>query len=1641
MVNIPSSETAMKNTRRGGGGSGTTAGISFQAKLGAWFASHLLTEMLLPSELGGSRITLLHFEAETPTDDILVKSDFGWLFVQAKSTLSLSKKSGSELAKVAKQFVRQWIACSEGHGDRDWDRPLLLDRNRLVLAVGSNAPKTITHDLREGLATLRYARSAPLPARTERAVRRLIQHLREAWETETGQDPSEEEIQSIARLATVVEFRFDGADGSFAEGLLANVLGQAAEPGPAFTLLSYHCQELMRQRLGCDMRGLRRDLAAKGVRLKAAPSFQDDVDELLRRSRRVQERLRDHESIDVQDQSIRVERACSKAIVDAARANSLLLVGEPGAGKSALVSMSAEELADEGFDVLVFAVDELSVSSRSELAGELGINHPLCEVLASWPGNQPAILFLDALDATRGGRNEAVFRVLIEDVLALDTRRWRVVASIRTFDLLTGVQFRNLFHGIPPSEEFSESAFSEVLHIHVPPWTHEELAALLRAAPDLAAAVDAGGERLRNLARVPFNTQLLSELIDSGVTPHALGDVKSQVELLSRYWEYRIGPHKIPAELCLRDAISRMIELESLQVGKLEVAGMHATNPDVLDDLLHENVFVSVRQGQILHFRHHILFDYAASRVYLHVDDLDKTSKRFSQKDGLGLMLAQALSYSLMALWEETRGNRKRFWKAIVRLCGAADCDPVARSVAAQVASQLPHDSGDAIGLHETLLHAGQESGIDSAKPLGNLISAVFVRLEDEQPISLGFWCNLAENLLDNLDAWAWPLRGLLNAVYERADSRENRARIGRAARSLLEFCLGTQGSDPMLSRAAIDFVAATCDTDVEGSRTLFLRLFEAERFQAYGDQEIPQLARNASLICNTDSELLIEIYKLTFGRNISDRTSTQLGQSRIVPLRSTRQQDYKIAWWSLGEFFPQFLKSHTQHAVRALAKALWGYVHRVGRVDSEARSWVMPIPSGTIRLHEDRSCVWAHNIEESRGDPERVMIHHFMSFLESAEAQLAKAMIGVLAATNKLAVLWARTFLVAARRPEQIGDSVWPLATQEPFLTCWDTRKDTIDFIAARYPFESENSREAFERSALQFEFAVSGSTDARRNILQRLFGCVGEANLVTREARELLAEDNEASSQPVLNERPFRFEKSSESLGIWQESQELGTDTEDPEIAIMLGTAEEAKSRAQKLVKGSPSIDEISENIEGVARLLDTVIREANDFPDSVVKQAIALAAETTANLSRLVAKQFSTEKQASKLLTALVLKLAAVPVEPWSPERQAQFEEFASWDSPDPAVETAIALMETGRINRECAQEVITPIELFLCVPNPAARLQVAQRLAFLAGTLPNRMWTLAEYVVSEEKNLGVLQFFAQDFLPIASQIDAVRAERLVSKIFALELDRERQTAISILQHLGSRTAGLSIYRNRPESTREIESWLTNPEAHHAELQSVIRVAADAVDLKYKDDRPDCEGITRRAQRFCCAAAEALAQRYQHYFEVVHSGESTQADHERANLCADSLDALCGQIRVVTKGFASAEDGKSGGIGVDMQSAFLREMKPALESIADVAAPPTIYCLTQILENLLPANPAEVFDLATQALLYGGRKHGYEYDSLAAERFVKIVGIFLADHRELFEDIGRRQRLIECLNIFSEVGWPDARRLLHRLSTLLR
>ena len=124
----------------------------------------------------------------------------------------------------------------------------------------------------------------------------------------------------------------------------------------------------------------------------------------------------------------------------------------------------------------------------------------------------------------------------------------------------------------------------------------------------------------------------------------------------------------------------------------------------------------------------------------------------------------------------------------------------------------------------------------------------------------------------------------------------------------------------------------------------------------------------------------------------------------------------------------------------------------------------------------------------------------------------------------------------------------------------------------------------------------------------------------------------------------------------------------------------------------------------------------------------------------------------------------------------------------------------------------------------------------------------------------------------------------------------------------------------------------------------------------------------------------------------------------------------------------------------VSLEQKRDFLESNMETFYRLGDVAAPHTIYYLLDLLQFLIPADPPRVFNLVTHALLSAGKSHGFQFESMGSDRFVEIVGRFLADHRYVFADPKSREALIACLDIFVEAGWPDARRLLYRLPELL-
>jgi hypothetical protein len=72
----------------------------------------------------------------------------------------------------------------------------------------------------------------------------------------------------------------------------------------------------------------------------------------------------------------------------------------------------------------------------------------------------------------------------------------------------------------------------------------------------------------------------------------------------------------------------------------------------------------------------------------------------------------------------------------------------------------------------------------------------------------------------------------------------------------------------------------------------------------------------------------------------------------------------------------------------------------------------------------------------------------------------------------------------------------------------------------------------------------------------------------------------------------------------------------------------------------------------------------------------------------------------------------------------------------------------------------------------------------------------------------------------------------------------------------------------------------------------------------------------------------------------------------------------------------------------------------------------------------------------------VIEGGKRGGYEYESMAADLAVRLVERYMAEYRSLLEtDDECRQVLSTVLDTFIAAGWPAALRLSYQLQEIFR
>lgn len=336
-----------------------------------------------------------------------------------------------------------------------------------------------------------------------------------------------------------------------------------------------------------------------------------------------------------------------------------------------------------------------------------------------------------------------------------------------------------------------------------------------------------------------------------------------------------------------------------------------------------------------------------------------------------------------------------------------------------------------------------------------------------------------------------------------------------------------------------------------------------------------------------------------------------------------------------------------------------------------------------------------------------------------------------------------------------------------------------------------------------------------------------------------------------------------------------------------------------------------------------------------------------------------------------------------------------------------------------------------------PNAGVRFEFANHFGCLWEFRRADLWRIAEQYVASATEKALLNALT-GFLCWAIHHDVERVEDLALKLHPRAGDEEDVHGDSMVEGIASVITFLWTRYDRPRAHGLIEAWIAEPEMYDTELGRVVASMRGHITGGYRSGKT----IEVKLRKHFLALAAEIVTRAASCLDAFYAKgdtELTETERKRVRACARLIDQIGDQL-YFSSGAAAQGSEDVPLAGIQSKRAFLCDATPIIRLLGDVAVPHTIYYLIELLDFLRPADPETVFDLIAHAVLTGGPRHGYEFEPMAINRFVTIVGVYLADHRGIFACADRREKLIACLDIFVNAGWPTARRLLYRLPELL-
>lgn len=1322
-------------------------------------------------------------------------------------------------------------------------------------------------------------------------------------------------------------------------------------------------------------------------------------------------------------------------IINFFQTDSGVVIGDPGVGKSYLLSEIVSQLLSDNIPSTMIRLDYLFDGTDKEISDSLGIEN------GNWisalkkiniPTGKRGIIIFDAFDTIK---EEALKGRMIRQIekAKRELSNWSIVASVRTYDASRSQKLIDIFQSPNSDRNLNCRSFE------IPILSEEEMQTIISNNVILGTIYSESSEKFKSILRIPFYLSLLDTILIKTETPiENFKALKSEIELLDMFWSKVVHKVESPTrtDLFLRNLTLEMVKTRLLSVDKFEFLSTQSDKAvETIDHLLTENVLSEQDKfATRISYSHNILFDFAVSKLIL-----KKSAKlllEFINEDNTRpFFLRPSFVYFFARLWYE---DQKNFWSIYNELSRSSDnvillfTKLIPSTVIAKEYEE--NDQLEFLELKDSL----------QKLQLQNVLQALrFIKRNSNQESLASFLLEVSKNLDLN---YVWDFTILLESFIGKYEVDENSAvfiKCGMAARNLLHFLMENRSNynvDRLASYRGVRLIAKTFSTDKVASKACLKNILGILSEHEFNISYFSTLSESLRYFWASDPEFGCEVYFKIFTHQEDSREQSPLHKTVLMNISMNRHDQYSTCRHHLLELFPQIIKSHYENVIPLGLSIVNEYIRNKNQngfknLDKLTLPKEFTINGVTSTYEVDMSHFWSAFSTSSNKSLEHsaLIISYLEDLIKLGDFIKLDQVIILYFEHAKTAFNWNTFLEFGIRYPEILHRSLLEVIVQPSVLFWDDTSLSTGRFIEVAAKYYNNDELYRIENAILSLSSFVTEDVGKDVDtIIHRLISKIPRERLVNKECIEII-ENLTPPIDPVLNItttfEPYTFENYMSESGI---------DVDNDIYKKLLEKNEILRLFSQNFANGPAPQNVLIPNLNIAIEVFDEILckDQKNDQP---LLQALYTSCMATCEIivrSLTYDNYTSIPDDALSKIKEITTFCLNYPTDLDSFEEDNDY--ASSITVPTPRSISASALINIFYLTQD--NDLLNQICTLANDTNAIVRRGIFNFLEALYVKQNDIFWGILENGLRNEmsevnKTLLISKLDRK-------MIFANQGNKLVNALQIAKqgiINGSDSTNLFVQQYCLIGLSYLRVTNNLELNNLLLDCLKQNTKIGATLIIQGFKVIEPSNNFRNYSDKIDVE-LNSNILNFFINCLNYIEVEFLNFNDNAKQPDNTEKYFQILDTVIQQTYYSLEINKII---YSSGEN-----ISQEVKAIFYFFIKPLLEKILKISAKLDGGFIQGHTAHYFIGILSEVLDYDTKFSLWSISKitqmaiaTNYSFETSAVEKIVTYTESLLANHKELLTDSEALHQIMRILGTYANSGWPEALDLLWKLDDIFR